>query len=275
MNKAGLMKNKLAEKDQVRMIVRNVSPNLVERLQMMNPKTFVDIYDDGLQAEEMENEKKRTTRSTGSRNYPTGGTQQGSTSKAVEVRAVQSPRRFSNFNQPLSKVLNHLIQKGLLRPLTASRPPNPNLPGYDPNSYCHFHQIAGHPTDSCMRLKHEIQNLIDSGKIIDPEKSSPNPNTKTNPFPNYRNVPPPATMMINSGVSEEEVLNSFESLNLQNPKESPDTPKEAEKVEDLLGQPSGKFDYKVFYSKPPSYDIPFESIIPEGWGDEFEDDKLE
>ena len=32
MNMAGLMKNKLAEKDQVRMIVRNVSPNLVERL---------------------------------------------------------------------------------------------------------------------------------------------------------------------------------------------------------------------------------------------------
>ena len=42
-NKAGLMKNKLAEKDQVRMIVRNVSPNMVERLQMMNPKTFVDL----------------------------------------------------------------------------------------------------------------------------------------------------------------------------------------------------------------------------------------
>ena len=40
MNKAGLMKNKLAKKDQVRMIVCNVSPNLVERLQMMNPKSF-------------------------------------------------------------------------------------------------------------------------------------------------------------------------------------------------------------------------------------------
>ena len=50
MNKAGLMKNKLAEKDQVRMIVRKVSPNLVERLQMMNPKIFVDLYDNGLQA---------------------------------------------------------------------------------------------------------------------------------------------------------------------------------------------------------------------------------
>ena len=38
MSKVGLMKNKLAEKDQVRMVVRNISPNLVERLQMMNPK---------------------------------------------------------------------------------------------------------------------------------------------------------------------------------------------------------------------------------------------
>ena len=75
MNKAGLMKNKLAEKDQVRMIVRNVSPNLVERLQMMSPKTFIDLYDDGLQAEEMKNEKKKNTQSTGTKNYPTGGTQ--------------------------------------------------------------------------------------------------------------------------------------------------------------------------------------------------------
>ena len=42
---------------------------------------------------------------------------------------------------------------------------------------------------------------------------------------------------------------------------------------DLLGQPSGKFDYKVFYSKPPSFDIPIESIVPGGWGDEFDDAK--
>ena len=40
-----------------------------------------------------------------------------------------------------------------------------------------------------------------------------------------------------------------------------------------MGQPSGKFDYKMFYSKPPSFDIPIKSIIPGGWGDEFEDDE--
>ena len=50
-------------------------------------------------------------------------------------------------------------------------------------------------------------------------------------------------------------------------------PKSDEKVEDLLGQHLGKFDYKVFYSKPPSYDIPIESIVPGGWGDEFDDAK--
>ena len=112
-----------------------------------------------------------------------------------------------------------------------------------------------------MRLKYEIQNFIDSEKITDPKKSNPNLNTKTNLFSNYQNVRPPTTMMINSGVSEEEVLNSFEDLNRQINEESLDAPKDVKKVEDLLGQPSRKFDYKVFYSKPPSYDIPIESII--------------
>ena len=81
---------------------------------MMNPKTFVDLYNDGLQAEEIENEKKKNTRSTGIKNYPTGDTQQENTSRVVKVRAVQPPRKFSNFNQPLSKVLERLVQKGLL-----------------------------------------------------------------------------------------------------------------------------------------------------------------
>ena len=88
MNKAGLMKNKLAEKDQVRMIVRNVSLNLVERLQMMNPKIFLDLYDDGLQVEEIENEKKKNTRSAGGKNYQTGGTQQKNTCRIVKVHEV-------------------------------------------------------------------------------------------------------------------------------------------------------------------------------------------
>ena len=79
-------------------------------------------------------------------------------------------------------------------------------------------------------------------------------------------------MTINSGVSEEEVLNCFKNLNLENDEKSPNAPRG---VKDLLGQPSCKFDYKVFYSKPPSYEILIKSIVLRGWGDEFEDDKPE
>ena len=80
--------------------------------------------------------------------------------------------------------------------------------------------------------------------------------------------------MINSGISDEEVLNSFEDINLQTKEEIPDVPKNDQKVEDLLGQPLGKFNNKVFYSKPHSHDILIESIMPRGWGDEFDDDEL-
>ena len=96
------------------MVVCNVSPNLVKRLQMMNPKSFVDLYNDGLQAEEMENEKKKNTRSTVTRNYPTGGTHQANTSRAIEVRAVQPPRK-------VFKLQPALIQS--LRPSSLKRPP--------------------------------------------------------------------------------------------------------------------------------------------------------
>ena len=81
-------------------------------------------------------------------------------------------------------------------------------------------------------------------------------------------------MTINSGVSKEEVLNSFENNSLQTNENAPNAPKQSQKgVEDLLGQPSGKFDYKVFYTKPSSFDIPIGSIMPRGWGEEFDDDE--
>ena len=78
--------------------------------------------------------------------------------------------------------------------------------------------------------------------------------------------------MINLGVSKEEVLNSFENISLQINGNTPDVSKQSQKgVEDLLDKPSSKFDYKVFYTKPHSLDIPIESIMPEEWGKEFDD----
>ena len=96
------------------------------------------------------------------------------------------------------------MQKGLLRPLINVKPLSLNSLGYDPNSYYNFHQAIRHPTNTCIHLKHEIQDLIDSEIITDPEKSNPNKNTKTNPFLNHLNIPPPATIVNSSGTSKEE-----------------------------------------------------------------------
>ena len=49
MNTANLMQNNLTEEDQVGMVIWDILPNLVKRLQEMNPKTFAGLYN-GLQA---------------------------------------------------------------------------------------------------------------------------------------------------------------------------------------------------------------------------------
>ena len=69
--------------------------------------------------------------------------------------------------------------------------------------------MIGHDTDIYTRLRHEIQDLIDTGKITDPEARKPN--TQNNPLPNYKNAPPPdaPVLMIGTGLTEEKVFNSF------------------------------------------------------------------
>ena len=123
----------------------------------------------------------------------------------TEVAAIKN-RRFSNLGKPLSKVLEKLLKQGLLKPLEPKPLPNPPPPYLDMNRYCHFHQQHGHDTDNCVRLRHEIQDLIDSHKIPNPEKDQQN--THRNPLPNYHSVPPP-TYMINSGLPESFVLQDF------------------------------------------------------------------
>ena len=101
------------------------------------------------------------------------------------------------------------MEKNLLRPMYAQQP----LPNANPKVYCKFHQIIGYETDVCTHLRHEIQDLIDTGKITDPEARKPN--TQNNPLPNYRNAPPPdaPVLMIGTGLTEEQVFNSFVDVN--------------------------------------------------------------
>ncbi|KAF5932941.1 hypothetical protein HYC85_029112 [Camellia sinensis] len=55
----------------------------------------------------------------------------------------------------------------------------------------------GHETDLCFQLRHEIQDLIDNGVILPPEK----PNVTTNPLLTHNQAPPPKRInFIQTGV---------------------------------------------------------------------------
>ncbi|KAI8559665.1 hypothetical protein RHMOL_Rhmol04G0191100 [Rhododendron molle] len=86
-------------------------------------------------------------------------------------RARTQPRSFSIFEAPVSIVMEKLIKSRHLKPLAPTFPPKPLLclppnpcwlqsyllvtillVGYNPNLFCAFYQIPGHPTDKCYHL---------------------------------------------------------------------------------------------------------------------------
>ena len=86
-----------------------------------------------------------------------------------EVAPVRN-RRFSKLSRPLLEVFRELEKQGIMIPLEPRPLPNP-VPRYlKLNLYCHYHQQRGHETNKCIRLRHEIQNLIDAHEIPNPEK---------------------------------------------------------------------------------------------------------
>ncbi|KDP21877.1 hypothetical protein JCGZ_03540 [Jatropha curcas] len=102
------------------------------------------------------------------------------------------------------------IKNGVLSklPIDSSRP----IPGGFVDQDCEYHQCKGHSANDCFKLRHDIQNLIDSGKITKPSERS-KPSTRNNPLPQYQfNYPSHKSQTgglvnaIGSGLPEELVL---------------------------------------------------------------------
>ena len=90
----------------------------------------------------------------------------------------------------LSQALETLLTKGFIKPFDLVRyASNTSAPNYNVSEYCKYHQNHGHSTDKCTHLHHDIEDLIQSGKIPKPPINLPN--IKTNHLPNYNAVPPP------------------------------------------------------------------------------------
>ncbi|KAI8550364.1 hypothetical protein RHMOL_Rhmol06G0100100 [Rhododendron molle] len=108
-----------------------------------------------------------------------------SSTKPVEVNQISKKpksqsRTFTQFSTPRSTILKKLTEIVVLKPLS---PPQTIPPNLNQNVYCDFHQKPGHTTDNCIRLRHEIQNLIDN-KVVDAPPLD-KPNTVSNPLPQH------------------------------------------------------------------------------------------
>nr|POF27536.1 hypothetical protein CFP56_19823 [Quercus suber] len=91
----------------------------------------------------------------------------------------------------LSQALETLLSKGFIKPLDlGSYTSNTSSPNYNASEYCQYHQNHGHSIDKCIHLRHDIEDLIQAGKIPKPPINLPN--IKRNPFPDYNVVSPPA-----------------------------------------------------------------------------------
>ncbi|KDP30689.1 hypothetical protein JCGZ_16396 [Jatropha curcas] len=177
--------NEMRPKDQelIRIFCRSLLPFFKERMLAQPLIDFSLVQRAGLNIEELykEEEKKnrgfgnyRSSHSGQNKSAGNAATNQSGSSNTVGAVNERARREFTDLGKPLSTVMRSCIKNGVLSKL----PFNPSRPiqGKFIDQNCEYHQCKGHSTDNCFRLKHDIQDLIDSGKITKPpERSKPTP----------------------------------------------------------------------------------------------------
>ena len=78
---------------------------------------------------------------------------------------LRPARQFTQLGISLSRAFQRLVEGGLIVPLPPKPPLQPTPLGFRTNLHCAYHQRAGHDTDSCVALRHAIQDLIDPGLV--------------------------------------------------------------------------------------------------------------
>ena len=118
--KLAQMRQRPAESDQLMIAIDGCIPPLARKLNDIGIQNFEELYRFGVQKEgDVTQEKKYFGGRTGNKEGP---------STNIQINAIDRPRKFSNLGRPLSKVLDKLVEKGLLRPLPPKAPfPNANL----------------------------------------------------------------------------------------------------------------------------------------------------
>ncbi|XP_071920618.1 uncharacterized protein [Coffea arabica] len=115
---------------------------------------------------------------------------QSSSSKKSQFKKKDEEISFVwNQGRPVDQLYEQLKAAGKI----ATVPPktySKGFPiGYNPQSFCAYHSGApGHSTANCWALKHELQDMIESGDIVLRRREEQGPNVSKNPLPTHKDT---------------------------------------------------------------------------------------
>lgn len=99
------------------------------------------------------------------------------------TRTNRPKRNFHQFSTSLVPVYKSLLENNLLKPLEPQKPSKVLPSNHNPNAFYSYHQMPGHHTNNCIRLKHKIQDLIEDGTF---PLSLKKPNIASSPMPKHK-----------------------------------------------------------------------------------------
>lgn len=86
-------------------------------------------------------------------------------------------RKFTSLPYSYKYIMDYLMKKRLLQVLDPRPPPHPLSYCYNLVEQCEYHQSPMHTINRCFRLRYDIQDLIDEGKVsFDSTPVNPSPN---------------------------------------------------------------------------------------------------
>ncbi|XP_077228428.1 uncharacterized protein LOC143861393 [Tasmannia lanceolata] len=193
------MTNRPPEEDQIKIVVKNLSPQYYHFMATQYYSDFNHLIKTGTITEDAllkgslakssfdpRNGKKPMVASKPEVNNVSVAHPVRRAVAETEQPAKKVQRHFDPLPYPLSVTLKKLLRDKKIT-LLEPRPPPPVLPRYwREDQYCAYHQGAGHLTDNCMALKHKMQDMIEAKKIV-----VSMPNITRNPLPTHAARPPP------------------------------------------------------------------------------------
>ncbi|XP_077247897.1 uncharacterized protein LOC143887664 [Tasmannia lanceolata] len=177
--KAVRMTHRLSDEDQIKIVVKNLSPQYYHHMAIQYFLDFNHLIKTGTQVEDALAKGLKTRTSTDVRDG------KRTMVAAEEVSNVETSRQpfkkvAQKRNKPIrkpgkeipplpknfEKALRGLVEVGKLELPEPSSPPNPLPSNFYEQDFCEYHRVHGHSTNSCQALKHKILKLIKDGKVV-------------------------------------------------------------------------------------------------------------